>query len=338
MLTRPSPLIIGHRGASGYRPEHSRSAYELAVRLGADAVEPDLVATRDGVLVVRHENELSGTTDVARHPRFAGRRVTKRIDGAAVTGWFTEDFTWPELATLRVRERLPALRPENTGFDGREGILRLRDLLPLFDDASAALGRELLLVAELKHATYFDSIGLPLDELVAAELHGWAREHTLIVESFEQGVLDRLRERSLPGRRVYLLDREGAAADLRARFGSAAPGYADQLSDEGLAALAGSVDGISVSKALLVPDRGVVPDAAASALVDRAHRHGLDVFAWTLRPENRFLAKRHRTGSRPDRWGDWRAEFETIMRTGVDGVFADHPDLALEVRESLAGA
>jgi glycerophosphoryl diester phosphodiesterase len=153
------PLVIGHRGAPGYRPEHTRSSYELAVALGADAVEPDIVITKDGVLVVRHENEISGTTDVAQHPEFAERHTTKRIDGVTLTGWFTEDFTWAELATLRARERLPELRQHSSSFDGAEPMLRLSELLELVEEAADRTARPLRLVAEIKHPTYFASIG-----------------------------------------------------------------------------------------------------------------------------------------------------------------------------------
>ena len=153
-------LVIAHRGASGYRPEHSRSAVELAIEQGADAIEPDLVATRDGVLVVRHDNELSTTTDVAAHPRFLGRRRTAVVDGQRLTGWFTEDFTWSELSTLRVRERMPRVRLGNVAYDGREPILSLDDLLRIIRP------HRVLLVAELKHAAHFESIGLPLDRLL----------------------------------------------------------------------------------------------------------------------------------------------------------------------------
>jgi glycerophosphoryl diester phosphodiesterase len=162
-VTTLSPLVIAHRGASGYRPEHTRSAFELAFALGADAVEPDIVASKDGVLVVRHENEISGTTDVASHPEFASRKTTKVIDGVSLTGWFTEDFTWAELSTLRAIERIPQLRQASSSFDRTEGILRLSDLLAIVDTATLAAGRRLVLVAEIKHATYFESIGLPLD-------------------------------------------------------------------------------------------------------------------------------------------------------------------------------
>lgn len=322
------PLVIGHRGASGYRPEHTRAAYELAIALGADAVEPDIVATRDGVLVLRHENEISGTTDVAARPEFADRRTTKRVDGVAHTGWFTEDFTWAELSTLRAVERLPQLRQASSTFDGREPILRLRDLLELLDAAAARAGRPIAVVAELKHATHFASIGLPLDELVAGELRRWDDGGRIIVESFEQTVLGHLRERGLGGRFVYLLEARGSAPDLVARFGKKALPYAAQLTEAGLARLAKDVDGVSVDKALLVR-----PDGAA--LVARAHAAGLDVFTWTLRPENRFLAAPYRVGGSPRDWGDWRAEFAAVLATGVDGIFVDHPDLGVAARDAL---
>ena len=189
------PLVIGHRGASGYRPEHTRSAYELAFALGADAVEPDIVATRDGVLVLRHENEISGTTDVAARPEFASKRVTREVDGAALTGWFTEDFTWAELSTLRARERLGALRQSSASFDGRYPVIRLRDLFELIDTAAEEQRRLVRMVAEFKHASHFAALGLPLDELFAAELDdaGWGRgDDRLIMEAFELDVLDRL--------------------------------------------------------------------------------------------------------------------------------------------------
>jgi glycerophosphoryl diester phosphodiesterase len=319
------PLVIGHRGASGYRPEHTRSAYELAFALGADAVEPDIVASKDGVLVIRHENEISGTTDVADHPEFAGRATTKVIDGHTLTGWFTEDFTWAELATLRTRERIPELRQPSASFDGTEPMLRLRDLLAIIDAASERQGRQLRMVAEIKHATYFASIGLALDELFAAEVAGWATEQNLVVESFEQSVLELIRRRGVAGSLVFLAEAQGSPVDLIARFGAKARSYADHLTDEGLARLATSVEGVSVDKRLLLAENG----SATTDLVERAHAAGLRVFTWTLRPENRFLAKSHRIGSAAQAWGDWRAEYRLLASTGLDGVFADHPDLAL---------
>lgn len=333
-VSRGHPLVIGHRGASGYRPEHTEAAYRLAFDLGADAVEPDLVATRDGVLVLRHENEISGTTDVASRPEFADRRSTKRIDGTRLTGWFTEDFTWEELSTLRAVERLPRLRPASAGFDGRFPILRLRDLLRILDEIAENRDDPPVLVAEIKHATYSASIGLPLDELFAAEIAGWATPDTLITEAFEESVLHRIRDRGVPGRIVYLLERDGAAADLVATLGSAAPGYPAQLDGAELARLARDVDGVSLDRGLVVrTDGGVV---ASTGRVERARSTGLDVFTWTLRPENRFLEPPFRLGRHPGAHGDWRSDFAALLATGVDGVFTDHPDLAVEARAALS--
>ena len=326
------PAVIAHRGACGYRPEHSASAYRLALSLGADAVEPDLVATRDGVLVIRHENEISGTTDVATREEFAGRRRTREVDGTAVTGWFTEDFTWHELATLRVRERLPRLRPQSARFDGLERMLRIEDLLRLLDRHEERTGDRPVLVAEVKHATHFGSAGLPMDELVAAALAGVPGD-ALMVESFEQTVLDRLRARGTAGRRVYLLEAEGAAPDLVAHHGSAAPSYAAKLAPDSLAALATEVDGISLPKSLVLESAHGV--RRSSGLVERALEAGLEVYAWTLRAENRFLFREHRLGPNKSDHGDWMREFSLILGTGVTGVFADQPDLAIAARDGV---
>ena len=348
----PRPLIVAHRGASGYRPEHTLAAYRLALALGAEAIEPDIVATRDGQLVLRHENEISGTTDVADRPEFASRRTTREIDDQRLTGWFTEDFTWAELSTLGARERLPQVRGASARFDGRYPILRLRDLLKLLDEAPPApgTGAPVRLVAEVKHATYFASIGLPLDELIVAELGPWsaAQPGRLIVEAFEQTVLGQLRDRGLAADYVYLLEKAGSPADLVARHGAAALSYAGHLTDAGLARLrSAGIHGVSVDTALLVraQPRGAGQSGsawtplgnglAASHLVDRAHAVGLEVYTWTLRPENRFLPAPCRIGTAGAAHGDWLTFFTALMRTGLDGVFADQPDLALEARAAL---
>lgn len=329
----PHPLVIAHRGASGYRPEHTRGAYELAIAMGADAVEPDIVPTRDGVLVLRHENEISGTTDVASRPEFAGRKATKVVDGRTLTGWFTEDFTWPELAQLRARERLAKLRPSNASFDGMDGILRLRDLFAMLDAAD----RPVDMVAEIKHAAYFESIGLPLDQLFAAEAvaAGWGDDARLTVEAFEESVLHSIRDRGVGGRLVYLMEASGAAADLVAMQGAEAESYASQLTDAGLAALAQRVDGISVDKSLILLADAAGNTIGLTTLVDRAHAAGLTVYCWTLRAENRFLAKNLKGAGGPSHFGDWLREYQLVMASGVDGVFADHPDLAVEARARL---
>jgi glycerophosphoryl diester phosphodiesterase len=329
---KPHSLVIAHRGASGYRPEHTAAAFELAIALGADAVEPDLVATADRVLVIRHENEISTTTDVASRSEFAGLRTTKVVDGNTLTGWFTEDFTWEQLSTLRATERIPQLRPQNTKHVG-SGILRFADLLRLLDNADRRVG----LVAELKHATYFESLGLPLDELFAAELveSGWWGDSRLTVESFEETVLGALRKRGIRAPLVFLIESDGAPADQVAAGGADAMPYSAYLRSAELERLSHRVDGISVNKRLLLrPDedgdvRGVTD------LVDRAHAAGLTVYCWTLRAENAFLPSNLRHGTQPQQFGDWLAEFQLLLRSGVDGVFADQPDLAVRARATL---
>ncbi|MDJ0337688.1 glycerophosphodiester phosphodiesterase family protein [Cryobacterium sp. PH31-O1] len=353
------PIVIGHRGASGHRPEHTRSAFTLAFALGADAVEPDLVATRDGVLVIRHENEISSTTDVATRAEFAARRTEKHVDGRMVTGWFTEDFTWAELSTLRARERLPTLRQSNTTFDDQQPILRLRDLFDLVDAAAEHSDRALGIVAEIKHGHYFASLDLPLPELFAAEVSaaGWNTDR-LTVESFEPSVLAQVRAQGIRGKRIFLLEDQGHPADQLAEYGAGALSYADHLTADGLAALAAGrsgtrlaggsrssmgsstatgdigVDGISVPKSLILDADDAGDVIGASALVDHAHAAGLEIYCWTLRPENKFLAKTFRSGTRKADFGHWQSEFRLILDSGVDGVFADHPDLAVHVRDA----
>ncbi|KRE21128.1 glycerophosphodiester phosphodiesterase family protein [Agromyces sp. Soil535] len=329
------PFVIGHRGASGYRPEHTRSAYELAFALGADAVEPDIVATRDGVLVLRHENEISGTTDVAGRPEFASKRTTREVDGKPITGWFTEDFTWAELSTLRARERLGALRQASASFDDRFPLIRLRDLFELIDNAADEQARLLRMVAEFKHANHFAALGLPLDELFAAELDdaGWGGgDERLIMEAFELDVLDRLGARGIRGPRVFLVEATGSPVDVVLAEGRAAPRFDDFVSEAGLLGLAGRVHGVSVDKARLLGAARRPGPLFGSELVDAAHSAGLQVFTWTLRPENRFLAAEYRRGTMRSAYGDWLGEFRRVIDAGVDGIFVDHPDLGVEAR------
>ncbi len=309
------------------------AAYRLAIAMGADAIEPDLVVTKDRVLVIRHENEISGTTDVASHPEFAARRTTKSVDGKTLTGWFTEDFTWEELSTLRVLERIPKLRKANRAWNGKEGILRLSDLLDLLD----ASERHVAMVAEIKHATYFASIGLPIDELYAAELDkaGWTDDERLSTECFELSLLLQVRERGVGGRLVFLIDSKGSSADEIAAHGSEALEYTEYLTPKGLAALATEVDGISLAKRLVLPKDADPKRVGASALVTAAHAAGLSVFVWTLRAENKFLGRGLTKGVDAAALGQWKREFTAIMRSGVDGVFADQPDLAIQARAGL---
>lgn len=323
-VPRKSPLVIGHRGAPGYRPEHSRSSYELALAMGVDAVEPDVVATKDGVLVVRHENEISGTTDVAEHPEFADRKTTKRVDGQALTGWFTEDFTWAELSTLRSRERLPEVRLSSASFDGSQAILRLVDVLDIVRAGSHEHGREIGVVLEVKHATYFASIGLDLAPLIERDLRaaGWADgELPLIVECFESSILGDLKARGIVASYIYLIEASGRPYDLLVAQGKQALSYKATVTPKGLDGLVGKVDGISVNKRMLL--------AKGNTIVADAHARGLKVFTWTARPENAFLSAEFRGAGGKGAYGDYEAEWGVIARTGVDGVFVDHPDLGV---------
>lgn len=331
-MPRTRPLVIGHRGAPGYRPEHSRSSYDLALAMGVDAVEPDVVVSKDGVLVVRHENEISGTTDVADRPEFAERRTTKTIDGAELTGWFTEDFTWDELSTLRCRERLPKLRPSSASFDDWQRVLRLRDVLDLVRAGSLEQGREIGVVLEIKHATYFAGLGWDLAALVESELldAGWGRgEMPLTIEAFESTVLRGLRERGIRGTYVYLLEAAGRPYDLVAALGTAAPTYRDTARPAGLDRLVGVVDGISVDKRMILAPDKLGRMTGPSSVVADAHARGLRVFTWTCRPENAFLVGQYRTRGGAGAFGDYESEWAVIRDAGIDGVFVDHADLGV---------
>lgn len=331
-MPRRTPLVIGHRGAPGYRPEHSRSSYDLALAFGVDAVEPDIVVSADGVLVVRHENEISETTDVADRPEYVGRRTTKTVDGAELTGWFAEDFTWDELSTLRCRERLPKVRPTSATFDDQQPVLRLREVLDLVREGSLAQGREIGVVLEIKHATYFASAGWDIAELVEAELReaGWASGALpLTIESFESTVLFDLQERGIRGTYIYLLEAAGRPYDLSSRNGKAAPTYKQTASPTGLDDLVGKVDGISVDKRMILAPDKLGRLTGPSSLVGDAHERGLRVFTWTCRPENSFLIGQFRGSGGPAAFGDWEGEWAVIRDASVDGVFVDHPDLGV---------
>ncbi|WP_416956228.1 glycerophosphodiester phosphodiesterase [Nocardioides sp. T5] len=315
------PVLVGHRGASGYRPEHTLAAYELAIEQGADYIEPDLVATKDGVLVARHENEIGGTTDVADHPEFADRRTTKVIDGRAVTGWFTEDFTYRELRTLRAMERLPQVRPDNTAYDGEERIPTLDQVIKLARREGVGI------YPETKHPTYFDSIGLSLEEpLVAAlEKRKWAHaDDPVIIQSFEVTNLREL-DTMVDVPLAQLVDASGGPTDL--------PGttYASMVTPAGLAAIATYADGLGAAKNLVLPRDAAGRTGAPSSVVPDAHDVGLVVHVWTLRRENQFMATDFRIGTDPNAPGDLAAETRAFLDAGVDGIFSDNPDVVAGV-------
>ena len=326
-------LVIGHRGASGYRPEHTLASYELAARLGADHMEPDLVVTRDGVLVCRHEPEIGGTTDVASRPEFATRRTTKQLDGETVTGWFAEDFTLAELKTLRAVERLPGVRQHNTLYDGRFEVPTFAELLELRARLSAELGREVGVYPETKHPTYFQQLGLPLERrlLQALRRAGLDRpDAPVFVQSFEVSNLRELRRLGLRAPVVQLLEATGSPFDTVTR--GHGPTYADLSSPAGLAAVAEYADAIGPDKHQVIPR---LPDGrlgTPTSLVPDAHAAGLDVHPYTFRAENTFLPADHRVGTTETDYGRAVDEQVTFLAAGVDGLFTDQPDVGVLAR------
>ena len=314
-LMAAPPLVIAHRGASAEVPEHTLAAYALAIRQGADFIEPDLVMTKDGVLVARHENEISGTTDVAERPEFADRRRTQEIDGETVTGWFTEDFTLAELKRLKARERVPQLRPANRAQDGLETIPTFDEIVKLAKAAPRTVG----VYPETKHPSHFAAIGLPLEAAILKVLadNGWAEERTRVfIQSFEVGNLKALaRVTRLP--LVQLMAASGGPADVPAMT------YAEMATPAGLKAIAGYAAAIGVEKAMIRPRRADGSLLPPTALVDAAHAAGLKVHAWTFRPENYFLPAEFRRGTRPDGAGDAEGEIRAFLATGIDGLFSD---------------
>jgi glycerophosphoryl diester phosphodiesterase len=302
--------VIAHRGASGERPEHTIESYRLAIEEGADYIEPDLVMTRDGVLVARHENEIGGTTDVAQHPIFASRRRTQVIDGETLTGWFTEDFTLAELKTLRARERLPDLRPQNRAFDGQFTVPTFDEIMQLAHQANGRRGPRprIGVYPETKHPEHFAGIGLPLESAVLDTLrrHDYATDGSpVFIQSFDPRNLRQLRAMTrLP--LVQLLEHE--LGDLRE--------------------IATYADAIGIAKSLATPEG-----------VRAAHAVNLKVHVWTFRAENEFLPDDLKIGDRPSGHGDLEAEIRRFLDRGIDGFFIDFPAVGVRVRDAyISGA
>lgn len=323
------PIVIAHRGASGERPEHTLACYRLAIQQGADFIEPDLVMTKDGVLVCRHENEISETTDVAALPEFADRRKAKTIDGVAAEGWWVEDFTLAELKTLRCKERLPQLRPANTAYDGQEPIPTFSEVLALAREANVGV------YPELKHPTYLREQGLdPVPVFIGAvrEAGGQAVADRLFVQCFEIWPLRMLASMSsLRWSCVQLVAASGGPWDQRDLT------YADMLGDEGLRAIAEYARGIGPEKSLIIPRDAAGRSLPGTDLVRRAHAANLVVHPWTFRAENYFLPAELRRGdaNAPDylrQHGDLAAELRAFYAAGVDGLFSDFPGAAAAAR------
>jgi glycerophosphoryl diester phosphodiesterase len=326
---RHRTLVIGHRGTAGYRPEHTLASYELAARMGADFMEPDLVSTKDGVLVARHEPEIGGTTDVANRPEFASRKRTVLLDGVSVTGWFTHDFTLAELKTLRAVERLPAVRQRNTMYNGLFEVPTFQEILDLRARLSRELGRDLGVYPETKHPTYFRNLGLPLEEKLVAILRHNGLDRTgapVFVQSFEAHNLRALHDDfRLRVPLIFLTSVAGTPFnDPRT--------YAEYTTPAGLRDLAAYVDGIGPDKNQIIPRNADGTLGTPTSLVADAHAAGLKLHPYTFRAENQFLPADYRVTADPNAYGRAIDEQVTYLRAGIDGLFTDQSDIGVLAR------
>ncbi len=334
-LGNKAPIIIAHRGASGHRPEHTLSAYRLGIEMGADFIEPDLVLTKDGHLICRHENEIGGTTNVASKSEFSSRKTVKMIDGERFEGWFTEDFTLAELKTLRCRERLPQLRPANMAYDGQDEIPTLLEVLALIKGKKAPSGRALGIYPETKHPSHFEAIDLSFDAPLLAALRSADLDRAdapVFIQSFEVANLKRLAALT-KAPKIQLVAAEGGPADAPSVT------YASMTSDAGLAQIALYAAGIGAQKSMIIPQAADGTPLPATDLVARAHTANLALHPWTFRAENYFLPKDLQRGvasdaSFPRLEGDLVAECQRFLDLGVDGLFSDHPAMAVAARDA----
>ncbi len=331
---QPRPLVIAHRGASALRPEHTLAAYAKAIEDGADAIEPDLVMTRDGVLVARHENDITGTTNVAELPQFAERKRTKVIDGERLSGWFTEDFTLAELKTLRARERIPRVRPANARLNDQFEVPTFDEIVRLAEQASLRTGKPIGIYPELKHPSYFRGIGLPLEDKLAAALRAqpYLRQAPVFIQCFESGSLRAMRRtlgRGLPNVKLVQLVGNPRKGPADWKLAGDPRTFDDMLSTTGLREVAAYADGIGPEKSSVVPRDAQGALAAPTSVVRNAHAAGLFVHPYTFRPENSFLPKALQTG------GDdatrspsgMEREVQAFIAAGIDGFFTDDPAL-----------
>ncbi|MGW4077617.1 glycerophosphodiester phosphodiesterase [Streptomyces asiaticus] len=326
----PVPTVIGHRGASGYRPEHTFGSYQLALDMGADIIEQDLVPTKDGHLVCRHENDITATTDVSAHPEFADRKTTKTVDGTKLTGWFTEDFTLAELKTLRAKERIPGNRQRNTLYDGRWEVPTFEEVLQWAEREGRERGRRIWLYVETKHPTYFRKLGLGLEERVAKLLRRYGRhreDSALFLQSFEPSSIQRLRK-LVDTPAVVLLSTINSrpwdfveANDPRT--------VADLVKPEGLKWIASYAQGIGPDLSVIIPRTPDGKLGTPTSVVKDAHAAGLILHPYTMRNENTFLPADFRRGSDPNAYGDAFGAFKAYFATGIDGIFSDNADTAL---------
>ncbi|MEU1118406.1 glycerophosphodiester phosphodiesterase [Streptomyces sp. NPDC005879] len=326
----PVPTVVAHRGTSGYRPEHTLGSYQLALDMGAHVIEQDVVPTKDGHLVCRHENDITGTTDVSAHPEFASRKTTKSVDGAKLTGWFTEDFTLAELKTLRAKERIPGNRQHNTLYDGRWEIPTMEEVLRWAEKEGRRRGRPVWLHIETKHPTYFRKLGLGLEEPLTKLLRRYGRHKKnspTFLQSFEPSSIQRL-AKLVSGPRVVLLSTANSrpwdfveAGDPRT--------VADLITPKGLRWMAGFAQGIGPTLDLIIPKKADGSLGTPTTLVEDAHEADLILHPYTMRNENTFLPTNFRKGTDPNAYGDAFGAFQAYFETGIDGIFSDNCDTAL---------
>jgi len=331
------PIVIAHRGASGYLPEHTLAAYATAILQGADFVEPDLVMTKDGQLIARHDNVLDLTTDVATRPEFAGRKTTKTVDGVTVTGWFSEDFTLDEIKTLRAIERIPNTRPANARFDDQFEIPTFKEIIALVQAYEKLLDRRIGLCPETKHPTYFDRLGLALEEPLVKILRrsGYeGRNARVFIQSFEINNLRKLKTMTrIP--LVQLLGIEGKPYDVDAAGGSLT--YQQMAIPSGLAQIASYARGVAPEKSFIIPlgPSGDLDPSHVTSFVKDAHAVGLHVHPYTFRSENAFLPINFKSSDNPNALGDGVGEIKVFLKTGIDGFFTDQTDRGIVARDAF---
>ncbi|MET7932816.1 glycerophosphodiester phosphodiesterase [Streptomyces sp. NPDC005322] len=332
----PVPTVIGHRGASGYRPEHTFGSYQLALDMGADIIEQDLVPTKDGHLVCRHENDITATTDVSSHPEFADRKTTKTVDGTKLTGWFTEDFTLAELKTLRAKERIPGTRQRNTLYDGRWEVPTFEEVLQWAEREGRERGRRVWLYVETKHPTYFRKLGLGLEEPLAKLLRKYGRhkkDSALFLQSFEPSSIQRLRELVATPAVVLLSTLSSRPYDFVEANDPRT--VADLVKPEGLKWIASFAQGIGPDLSVIIPRTSDGKLGKPTSVVKDAHAAGLILHPYTMRNENTFLPADFRRGTDPNAYGDAFGAFKAYFATGIDGIFSDNADTALLAREDF---
>lgn len=330
------PIVIAHRGASGYAPEHTLPAYLIAIEQGADFIELDLVMTQDGHLIARHDNELSRTTDVAARPELAARRTTKSIDGETLQGWFSEDFTLAEIQRLRAIERIPTLRPANARFNGMFHIPTLEEVIRLVLSAETSMGKRIGLYLETKHPTYCRAIGLGMEVPLVTILDRYGyreRDDPVYIQSFEIGNLRALRGMTRL-RLLQLLGGSGQPCDVAVQ--GAHLTYRSMATTEGLKTIADYADGVGPEKypcVLQTDEAGALAPCSKTSFVERAHAAGLVVHPYTFRAENEFLPANLKSSTEKSDRGDLAEELRAFLASGIDGFFVDHPDIGVTARD-----